>query len=303
MWVNAAAALAVAAAVLAIPAPAAAIAAVDSGRELASLQEQPDRQERWGIKSAWHGKLHACNYAQRGCPLCVFFSGASSLSSLSSLEAVPILKRLLREVFADLVAIRQKIEDLTPKEEEEDTLFVPYEGAATKPYPKAFAEGLRYRSKAQLSGAFECCVHLPLEVGLTASRMECTSCTPPWLNARGLAVHVHARVCVHACGAILGPSTTDRMGCMHGSDSAIARAGGTLACLLHGCLPAWFVYRIRAAEAACQAAHLARRPGLAFRCCSSRCGARTERAASMRTSHPHPYPWSMARLCWRAQAG
>lgn len=87
------------------------------------------------------------------------FTACSSSSQIS--EAVPILKRLLREVFADLITIKQKIEDLTPKDNE-DFLFVPYEGSSTKPYPKAFADGLQYRSKAQLSGSLEHTVLLPI---------------------------------------------------------------------------------------------------------------------------------------------
>lgn len=55
-------------------------------------------------------------------------------------------------MFSELVTIKQRLEDLTPKKEVKD-LIIPVEGSAVQAHARQLSSQLRLRSDAQLSGA------------------------------------------------------------------------------------------------------------------------------------------------------
>ncbi|KAL6747325.1 hypothetical protein V8C86DRAFT_2912345 [Haematococcus lacustris] len=92
--------------------------------------------------------------------------------------SVMALKRLLREVFADMVVMRQKLEDLTPKADADD-LVIPHEGSGIAPAQRPLAPGVRHKAQVQLSGELLCAGAAPWAQGGSS-----TSGSQGWLSAQ-----------------------------------------------------------------------------------------------------------------------
>uniref|UniRef100_A0A7S3QZJ4 Bacterial surface antigen (D15) domain-containing protein n=1 Tax=Dunaliella tertiolecta TaxID=3047 RepID=A0A7S3QZJ4_DUNTE len=81
-------------------------------------------------------------------------SGTTGTTGAQRSGEVLAIKRLLREVFADVVNIKQQLQDLMPRSEDADVV-TPHAGALVRPSPKKFAVGLHYKAKTQLSGTLD----------------------------------------------------------------------------------------------------------------------------------------------------
>ncbi|KXZ49575.1 hypothetical protein GPECTOR_20g430 [Gonium pectorale] len=83
--------------------------------------------------------------------------------------AVPRLKRLLREAFAELSDLRARLDEAeagaaeaAESAEAAEALVLPLEGFAVRPYSRALSADLRLRCRAQVSGQVEAPLLLPL---------------------------------------------------------------------------------------------------------------------------------------------
>ncbi|KAF5839097.1 hypothetical protein DUNSADRAFT_1642, partial [Dunaliella salina] len=107
-------------------------------------------------------------------------TGATGTTGGQRSGEVLAIKRLLREAFADLVNMKQQLQDLMPRSEDAD-MVTPHAGAMVRPSPKKLAADLRYKAKAQLSGT--------LDFG----------CVLPWSNKP--AANARERTCEALAGA------------------------------------------------------------------------------------------------------
>ncbi|MEW5299837.1 MAG: hypothetical protein WDW36_002812 [Sanguina aurantia] len=141
--------------------------------------------------------------------------------------SIAALKRLQREVFSELVTIKQRLEDLTPKKEVKD-LVIPVEGSAVHAHARQLSSELRLRTDAQLSGV--------LSVGAMAllSQVVIKHEVTPSLRLLlaplgGSLENISRRVSPFA-----GPGLTATSRRSHSAEGLLSRGTGAGATLAHG---------------------------------------------------------------------